>query len=278
MSGWIKLEKDLLTDPRLVKAALEIEARFQTMLGEMTTEVGEFANVAPLPGVTLLVGGLARLWMIADTHIGEDDILGLSADQVDKLLGIKGFCQIMPNEWLQVLDGNRVKLPNYHTHNGTTAKERSSNAERQSRYRQRVTAKRYASINKSNAVTLPDQDLDQDLDKTKIKNGEGKHAARARTAKRIPDDFELTESRRLIAKGEGVDPEREFQKFRDHWLSAAGATARKHDWDATWRNWCRKAQDFRPNGRGPPVAPTLTWRPPDDDPEYGAPEDVPARS
>lgn len=29
-------------------------------------------------------------------------------------------------------------------------------------------------------------------------------------------------------------------RFKDHWLAAAGANARKVEWDATWRNWCRK--------------------------------------
>lgn len=28
--------------------------------------------------------------------------------------------------------------------------------------------------------------------------------------------------------------------FKDHWIAASGSSARKHDWLATWRNWCRK--------------------------------------
>lgn len=33
----------------------------------------------------------------------------------------------------------------------------------------------------------------------------------------------------------------EADKFRDYWIAATGAKARKKDWQATWRNWCRNA-------------------------------------
>jgi hypothetical protein len=38
--------------------------------------------------------------------------------------------------------------------------------------------------------------------------------------------------------------DREFQRFRDYWIAAAGAKGRKADWFATWRNWCRKNQAY----------------------------------
>jgi hypothetical protein len=84
----------------------------------------------------------------------------------------------------------------------------------------------------------------------------GARSSRAPSAKRVPEDFTLTDQRRATAKTEGVDPDREFSKFTDYWRSASGASARKHDWDAAWRNWCRKAHDMRPNGRAGPVRPT----------------------
>jgi hypothetical protein len=31
----------------------------------------------------------------------------------------------------------------------------------------------------------------------------------------------------------------EADKFADHWRAKAGKDARKADWLATWRNWCR---------------------------------------
>lgn len=149
LSGWIKLEKDLLTDPRFVAAAMTLEERYG-----LAAKAVPDRNVTTLPASTLLLGALARIWIIADTHIGEDDILALSAHQIDKLIGIKGLCEILPNDWLQVLDGDRVKLPDYHTHNGSTAKERSGNALRQQRHRDKH---KQSTVTPRNAITLPDK-------------------------------------------------------------------------------------------------------------------------
>jgi hypothetical protein len=78
----------------------------------------------------------------------------------------------------------------------------------------------------------------------------GPRTARPSTAIRLPPEFELTPERRAIAETEKADPEREFANFTDHWRSASGAKARKHDWDATWRIWCRRAADFLPRANG----------------------------
>lgn len=271
MSGWIKLEKDLLTDPRLVAASMALEARFE--LSEASTEVRgssgallmQGSNVTALPSVTMVVGGLARLWMIADTHIGEDDVLALNVAQIDKLIGIDGFCEILPKDWLEILDGNRVKLPNYHGHNGSTARERSSNADRQARYRDRH---KIGNVTKRNGVTLPDLDKtktetrprqDQEL-KPQEKRGRGSHARLGRSPprKRCPTEFEITPDLRDWAKAKApdVDVERETERFRD-WEFKHGRT----DWPATWRTWMARAQETiasRPTfGR----AVTLTRRP-----------------
>lgn len=100
----------------------------------------------------------------------------------------------------------------------------------------------------------------------------GAQPSRAPTATRLPTDFALTPQRRAMAEAQKADPEREFAKFTDHWRSASGAKARKHDWDATWRNWCRNSADFRSRSNGnAPVAPALTWRPPADEDEHDVP-------
>lgn len=43
--------------------------------------------------------------------------------------------------------------------------------------------------------------------------------------------------------------ERELERFRDHWASATGQRAVHADWDATWRNWIRRAEDTGPRNR-----------------------------
>lgn len=92
-------------------------------------------------------------------------------------------------------------------------------------------------------------------------------APRSATATRLPEDFALTEERRGFASKEGLDPERTFANFTDYWRAKSGAAARKQNWDACWRVWCR-------NDRGTPNNPrkqTVTWRPPPGDGEGEAP-------
>jgi hypothetical protein len=40
-----------------------------------------------------------------------------------------------------------------------------------------------------------------------------------------------------------VNLEAEHRKFSDHWLAAAGQRGVKADWNATWRNWLRTANE-----------------------------------
>ena len=40
------------------------------------------------------------------------------------------------------------------------------------------------------------------------------------------------------------NPEREFEKFKDHWISQPGQKGVKKDWLATWRNWVRRSKEF----------------------------------
>lgn len=60
---------------------------------------------------------------------------------------------------------------------------------------------------------------------------------------RLPEDFLLTTARARLATEEGLDAPRTFAKFRDYWVSVAGAKGVKLDWDATWRNWVRSEAD-----------------------------------
>ncbi len=98
----------------------------------------------------------------------------------------------------------------------------------------------------------------------KPREGKGERRVTApRLATRIPDDFSLTEDRRAIAAAERVDPDRTFAKFRDHWLAASGSAGRKADWEATWRNWCRREADNRkPQKNGSAsITDRISWRP-----------------
>lgn len=61
-----------------------------------------------------------------------------------------------------------------------------------------------------------------------------------------------------------AEPEitREADSFRDYWIAKPGAQACKLDWEATWRNWCRKSLSSAGRHRGGPAQPqhTAHWK------------------
>ena len=70
------------------------------------------------------------------------------------------------------------------------------------------------------------------------------------TGTRIPDDWVLSQHLgewSLDAGASEILIRSEADKFKDYWRGVAGAKGRKADWDATWRNWIRKAiEDNQP--------------------------------
>lgn len=46
------------------------------------------------------------------------------------------------------------------------------------------------------------------------------------------------------------DVRSEAATFRDYWCAKAGKDSTKVEWEATWRNWCRKANQQRPRTAG----------------------------
>lgn len=63
-------------------------------------------------------------------------------------------------------------------------------------------------------------------------------------ATRLSPDWALPKSWGEWATENGLsedDARREADRFRDYWLAKSGKDAAKLDWQATWRNWVRKA-------------------------------------
>lgn len=120
MSGWIKVEKDLGNDPRVLRMASRLRNADVT-LGSRSKLV--------------VIGALVTLWWYADTHIGDDDVLPIGADQIDELVGVAGFCEVMPTDWLEIIDANSVRLVEYFAHNGSVAKTRALGQKRQEAHR-----------------------------------------------------------------------------------------------------------------------------------------------
>lgn len=77
-------------------------------------------------------------------------------------------------------------------------------------------------------------------------------ASPQKTATRLPADWDPGPDEREFALGLGLPVERIAAKFRDYWTAASGQNARKHDWPATWRNWCRREAENPRNRILPP--------------------------
>jgi hypothetical protein len=80
----------------------------------------------------------------------------------------------------------------------------------------------------------------------------------ARNGTRLPADWKPGHGLLAWAVNDlpaGLDLEAETEKFRDYWTAQPGAKGRKTDWDATWRNWMRKASERLPGYRPPSQQP-----------------------
>lgn len=92
--------------------------------------------------------------------------------------------------------------------------------------------------NAPNETNTTDRQTRQTDRQTKEREGASQAPPRPR-ASRLPDDWK-PEAEPTIPSDVA---ERELPKFRDYWRAKAGKDATKLDWQATWRNWCRRAAD-----------------------------------
>ncbi|WP_156353154.1 MULTISPECIES: hypothetical protein [unclassified Sphingomonas] len=73
---------------------------------------------------------------------------------------------------------------------------------------------------------------------------------RARKGTRLPADWQPgplgSEVEAIVAPWPPGTVDREMAKFRDFWAAKAGAGGVKSDWQATWRNWLRQADERIP--------------------------------
>lgn len=83
----------------------------------------------------------------------------------------------------------------------------------------------------------------------------------SKRASRLPADWRPSPQGISYAVSRGwsmPDIEAAAEAFRDYWIAAAGAAARKVDWAAAWRTWLRRDEQYRSRGR--PAAPEPAWR------------------
>ena len=84
-------------------------------------------------------------------------------------------------------------------------------------------------------------------------DAEDERPQKAKTATRLPEGWVLPKAWGEWALSERADfteadVRREAACFADHWHAKGGADARKVDWQATWRNWVRRAHGVPSGG------------------------------
>ncbi len=185
MNTWIKLWKDMINDPRLLEAAARLFDSYH--IGIKTSSMGgdDLSNGdASRFGRAALLGALVTLWEYADTYIRDDDTLPLGADGVNALVGIEGFCDVIPNDWLLELDNGTIKLPGYCLKNQLVARrKRAADGKHRTAKWRASNAKGDVAVQHGDlTVTLgvtrhkpvsesADRDIDLDKDKNQEKNG-----------------------------------------------------------------------------------------------------------
>lgn len=108
MAGdWIKMGKDLLTHPKVVRMSSALRAdRLRT------------------------VGGLFAVWCLFDTHSADGQLSGYTPEALDELVGLQGISLAMESVGWLSHDEEGVFLPGFEQHNGQSAKRRAQETDR----------------------------------------------------------------------------------------------------------------------------------------------------
>jgi hypothetical protein len=141
----------------------------------------------------------------------------------------------------------------------TAGPGKSSNAERQQRYRDRNKAvtNRNETVTERNAdivtqtVTNRNETVTNNATAvspidTIIKNSKRQNSDRPSRGTRIDPGWVPSIDDRRLARQEGFSEreiDREALRFRDYWTGKAGSGGVKLDWASTWRNWIRTSAD-----------------------------------
>lgn len=213
-------------------------------------EKPEVWQIAGILGIEpdAVVGKLIKVWRWFDAHTEDGNAASVTYALVDSISGVTGFAEAMALCGWLVQSGSALSLPNFDRHNGKTAKNRALTAKRVAEYKAEGNAKGNAP-----SVTSP---LPREEKRREDKKEQKQEPVRSPVGSRLPTDWVLPDEWRGWAERErpDVDVLRESRVFADYWVGQAGAKGRKADWQATWRNWIRRAQGrprAGPNGQQP---------------------------
>ena len=85
---------------------------------------------------------------------------------------------------------------------------------------------------------------------TPTREGKTEAKASSKNGTRLPIEWEpsplVGKTAEMVTTWPAGMIERELAKFKDHWLKTPGARGRSLDWDASYRNWLRNADERKP--------------------------------
>lgn len=201
-------------------------------------------------GLTLAEHGAYCL--LLDYYYTSECPLPSSDERLASIIG----CSL--SDWLSVKENvtRYFRVSNAHlTH--TTCDEvieralgrRKDGLQRQSKYRKKLdTVTRLSRV--SNAPRGEERRLEERKEESNQEHASPSGEANKKTPSRsngtrLSENWEPTGEEKSYAFGLGLDPVSTAEDFKDHWLSKAGAAARKADWGRTWKTWCRRAVEFK---------------------------------
>jgi uncharacterized protein YdaU (DUF1376 family) len=94
------------------------------------------------------------------------------------------------------------------------------------------------------------KDRDRDIEDIRKDSPSESPKESSSRGRKLPPDWRPTDNDWTVACRSlgGQKAEVELAKFRDYWPAKPGGGSRKLDWDATWRNWVRRAAEQLPGG------------------------------
>lgn len=113
-SNWIKMRVNLTSDPQVIKVSRLLEC-------------SEFK----------VVGLLHWLWSWADTHTEDGRAVGIDCVWINRQTGTEGFCEALVSVGWLVMHEDGIEIPNFSTHNGSSAKSRANGAKRAASFKAR---------------------------------------------------------------------------------------------------------------------------------------------
>jgi hypothetical protein len=182
--------------------------------------------------IDAVVGKLMRIWSWFDSHTEDGNASRVTPALLDGHARHVGFVAAMQKVGWIVVENGGVSLPKFDRHCGRSAKSRANGSKRSADYRGRNAA--------SVTGASPEKRREE---KKEQEQRAGRAQAPAAKATRLTADWTLPDTFRsfVLAERSDVDPDFEAAKFRDYWLGVAGKQGTKLDWEATWRNWIRRA-------------------------------------